>query len=77
MAEPLEMTWQERLTICAFASKSAEMLEDGLTAARHPTNMQQWQALAFEARKVLKRLDADNPTLLPLPHDGVSWKDRA
>lgn len=76
MSEPLEMTLQERLAILAFAGKSAEMLEAGGKDAAHPTNMAQWQALRTEAVKVLKRLDAAWPTLLPLPHDGVAWSER-
>jgi len=75
MTETLEMTLQERLAVLAFAGKSAELLVD-MDAMANPVNWAQLMALRLEAVKVLVRLDADWPTLLPLPHDGVSWKDR-
>jgi hypothetical protein len=72
----LEMTLQETMAVLSFASKSAEMLEDNLKAQTNPMNLTQWRALAEVVRPILKRLDTDNPAMLPLPHDGVGWKDR-
>jgi hypothetical protein len=76
MSTPLEMTPQETMALLSFAGKSAEMLEDSLKSALVEMNMIQWVALRKEAVKVLRRLDADWPAMLPLPHDGVGWKDR-
>jgi len=63
------------LVILSFASKSAEMLGQK-HPPYHPVDVEQWQALREDAEKVLARFDRDNPAMLPVPHDGVSWKDR-
>jgi hypothetical protein len=75
MSEPLEMTLQERMVILSFVSKSVEMLETPLPP-NNIANLQQWKALAEDAKKVLVKLDADWPAMLPLPHDGISWSER-
>lgn len=75
MSEPLEMTLQERMLVLSFTSKSVEMLEDS-ARLRNSVDMQQWQALAVEVKPILARLDKDWPTMLPLPHDGLSWSER-
>lgn len=66
---------QDLLLVLSFASKSAEMLEGDL-GNMNPVNLQQWLALSAQARRVLIEFDRANPTLLPLPHDGVAWADR-
>lgn len=76
MTEPLSMTLQETMAILSFAGKSAEMLENNLKAAAIEMNLTQWLALRREAVKVLRRLDADWPAMIPLPHDGVGWRER-
>ena len=75
MSEPLEMTVQERMLILSFVSKSVEMLESSLPPA-NIINLQQWQELASEVKPILARLDKEWPTMLPLPHDGLSWSKR-
>jgi hypothetical protein len=76
MSEPLEMTLQERMLVLSFVSKSVEMLEASLPP-ENIANLQQWQALAAEVKPILARLDEEWPTMLPLPHDGLSWSERS
>ena len=71
----LGTTIQEMLLIISFACKSAEMLEAPLPPPS-PANMTQWQELAKQVKPILARIDNENPSLLPLPHDGVAWADR-
>ena len=66
---------QDLLLVLSFASKSAEMLEGNLSDL-DLVNIRQWQALSEQVRKVLAEFDRANPTLLPLPHDGIAWADR-
>jgi len=75
MTEPLALSIQEKLVILSFASKSAEM-HGQKHPPYHPDDVEQRQALREDAEKVLARFDRDNPAMLPVPHDGVSWKDR-
>jgi len=75
MTEPLALSVQELLAILSFASKSAEMLGQK-NPPYNPVDLAQWKALAKEAEKILARFDRDNPAMLPLPHDGLAWKDR-
>lgn len=75
MSDVLEMNLPERMAILSFASKSAEMLSQK-TPPWHDVDIAQWKALATQAEKILARLDAEWPAMIPLPHDGVAWKDR-
>ena len=76
MNEPLEMTLQERMAVLSFASKSLELLETKNIPPKEQMDLVQWLALGRETHKVLARLDADWPAMLPLPHDGKDWAHR-
>ena len=40
-------------------------------------NEQQKAALAKQARQALAEIDADFPGMIPVPHDGVEWRNRS
>ena len=76
------VTNPEAMLLLAIASKAALVAEDlekyspdNPVLADHMERVQ-FIASAREARAVLARLDAEFPGLVPVPHDGVQWKDR-
>lgn len=74
--QPLEMTLQEKMALLSFASKSLEILEENQLPPANAMDLNQWVALGTQAHIILARLDKDNPAMLPLPHDGVSWSKK-
>lgn len=79
----IAMSVQETMTILAFASKACELkgrlkLESDKSQPLeyHAMDMAQFEALANQSVDILKRIDADYPGMLAVPHDGVPWKDR-
>ena len=74
------VTNPEAMLLLALASKSALMAEDmdnlSPDAPMDPVERVQFIASAKETRVILARLDTEFPGLVPVPHDGVQWKDR-
>lgn len=69
----------EAMLLVALASKAAlvaEDLDNAVPVLSNHMERVQFIALAREVRAVLARLDAEFPGLIPVPHDGVQWKDR-
>ena len=75
------------LALAAMASKACEFKDEfiaGMLASMDAPNARwgktretEQVAASIEATiAVLRKLDAEHPGLLPVPHDGVSWKDR-
>ncbi len=78
--DPL-ITNPEAMLLLALASKAAlvaEDLENSPDNPTFPTHMEraQFVATASEVRAILARLDKEWPGLIPVPHDGVTWKNR-
>lgn len=75
------ITNPEAMLLLALASKSAllaESLEEHPNSPAFPEYMEKVQfiAAAKETRVILTRLDKEFPGMVPVPHDGVQWKDR-
>ena len=79
--DPL-ITNPEAMLLLALASKAALVAEDlekySPDNPTFPTPMEraQFVATASEVRAILARLDKEWPGLIPVPHDGVTWKNR-
>lgn len=73
----LDMSSQQVLILIDLVSKACEheiiftkaLLPDEVLAA-------QFKYAAHEAKEVLGVIDASNSGLIPLPHDGIPWRDR-
>lgn len=62
-----------------IASKGAEFSDHmwtGLRQDQKTFEADQWRAAVKEATTVLAKIDREQPGLMPVPHDGVEWKDR-
>lgn len=65
----------EELTLIGLASKAALLAEnDGVFT--NAMERVQFVSAASNVRGILSRLDADWPGLVPVPTDGVAWKNR-
>lgn len=70
---------KELLSALAFISKTIEINEregEGMII-NHPLEVQHWNIMKEEMMQLLAEFDEKYPTLLPVPNDGVCWKDRA
>ncbi len=66
---------QDELKLIALASKAALVAEtNGIFD--NPVEQEQFIEAAKEVRPILARLDETQPGFIPVPHDGVPWKDR-
>jgi hypothetical protein len=75
----LDITLQELLTIIQLASKACEfewLCINGIEEVGRWEEAKQFKAACFEASMVLAEIDKANPGVIPVPHDGVQWKDR-
>lgn len=73
-----ELTAEQFLALTAVASKACEFEEafaTGLDDRGMFVEARQVRAILGNTRPILKQLDDDHPGFLPLPHDGVAWKD--
>ena len=67
---------QDELQLLALASHAALLAEnDG--AFTNDIERQQFVALANMIRSLLKKIDQEQPALIPIPHDGVAWAERS
>ena len=70
---------QDILLLIQIASKGAEFsshMWTGLMQDKKTFEADQWRAAVTDATSVLAKIDRKQPGLMPLPHDGVPWKDR-
>jgi hypothetical protein len=85
MTNKIELTVQQAMALIQVAASAAE--NNNLISLKKPKEMTDGQHLALvadmavkisNARGVLAELDVDEAIhpLLPLPRDGVRWKDR-
>ena len=66
---------QDELSLLALASHAALLAErEGVFA--NEVERQQFVALANSVRPLLAKIDEENPSLIPVPHDGVAWAER-
>lgn len=74
-----DLSPQTIMTLISVASKACEHREQFLKGL-HGSGMQfeasQVDAIILEASKLLAHLDEEYPSIVPVPHDGVQWKDR-
>jgi hypothetical protein len=64
------------LSLASKACEFEEQMANGLLSEQRDFEASQYRAAASSAKRVLSQLDRENPGLLPLPHDGVAWRDR-
>ena len=68
------------MTLIAMASKACEHMgafAHGLSVEGKEIEMRQIVAMLTPTIDALGKLDKEFPGMLPLPHDGRSWKERA
>ena len=65
----------EQLILLGLASKAVILSEQGCTFHNDVERLQ-FDAAAIQVRPILARVDEENPGVMPVPHDGVEWKDR-
>ena len=70
------ITLPETLVLLALASKAA-LLEEADGVFTNEMERLQFLAATRAVRPILAKVDAENPGLIAIPHDGVHWKDRA
>jgi len=69
---------KDLLSALAFISKTIEIDEregEGMVI-HHPVEIQHWGIMKSQMKGILAKFDEKYPTLLPVPNDGVCWKDR-
>lgn len=74
----IELETKEILSALAFISKTIEIHEregEGLKI-NHPLEIQHWDVMKADMKKLLAEFDEKYPSLLPVPNDGIAWKDR-
>jgi len=71
----IELTTQEVLTLIDFCSKAC-LLHTSKIAFDNPVEGLQFSAAQQAAVPILALLDERYPGVIPMPHDGVGWKDR-
>ena len=72
----IEITAQELLTLIGLCSKAC-LVPPNKIAFDDPMEGLQFIASQAQVIPILERLDEKYPSLIPVPHDGVPWKDRA
>jgi hypothetical protein len=71
----LGLTPQDLLTLLSLVSKACLIPENLPTSEDHFENAQ-FRAAVTQCVPILKRFDAENRSLLPVPHDGTPWSER-
>ena len=71
----IEISTQEIITLIGLCSKICVVHPHKIMFDR-PMEGEQFMAAQKQVRPILKRLDEEYPGLMPVPHDGVGWKDR-
>lgn len=70
---------QDIMNLIQVASKAAEFEDhmwSGLMQDRKNFEADQWRAAVRQAVLTLAKIDREQPGIMPVPHDGVEWKDR-
>ncbi len=73
-----DLETKEILSALAFVSKTIEVHEregEGMII-NHPLEVQHWSIMKDEMKGLLAKFDEKYPSLLPVPNDGIRWKDR-
>lgn len=74
----IELETKDLLSALAFVSKTIEINEregEGMII-KHPLEIQHWSVMQEDMKQLLAKFDEKFPSLLPVPNDGVCWKDR-
>lgn len=73
----IELTTQEIMTLIDLCSKVCVIRPHKIMFSS-PIKIKKEQFMAAQKQviPILKRLDEEYPGLMPVPHDGVEWKDR-
>jgi hypothetical protein len=74
----IELETKDLLSALAFISKTVEIHEragEGMII-KHPLEVQHWDTMKTDMKKLLAEFDEKYPSLLPVPNDGILWKDR-
>jgi len=70
----IELSTQEIMNLIQLCSKAC--LIDAHKITDNPIEVVQFGAAQNAVVPILARLDAEYPGLMPVPHDGVEWKNR-
>lgn len=73
------LTIQDIMVLIQIASKASEFENYMWTSMMQDSKQfeaDQWRAAVRAAILVLAKADREQPGLIPVPHDGVEWKDR-
>lgn len=70
-----EISKQDVLSLIALASKTCLLIEQDFKIESGMERMQ-LRAAADQVRPILAKIDKAFPGLIPIPHDGVTWKER-
>lgn len=68
------------LTLAAMASKACEHMEPfmgGLLHEGQDVVVKELLEMQNDCIQVLGKLDRQNPGMIPVPHDGMMWAERA
>lgn len=70
---------QDIMVLIQIASKASEFeryMQVGMMQDGRQFEADQWKAAVTAAVEVLAKIDREQPGIVPLPHDGIEWKDR-
>jgi len=74
----IKLEVKDLLSALAFISKTIEIDEregEGIVIG-NPLEAQHWGIMKSQMKGILAEFDEKYPSLLPVPNDGVCWKDR-
>ena len=71
----IELTTQEIMTLIQLCSKAC-LIKPTDVRVDNIMERTQFGAAQKQVVPILARLDNEYPGLMPVPHDGVEWKDR-
>lgn len=72
----IDLNTQEIMTLIGLCSKACLIDQLQITFGSHMEGIQ-FVAAQEQVVPILARLDEEYPGLMPVPHDGVEWKDRS
>jgi len=74
----IELSTQQAMILIQIASKACEFEKEFIKGlAPNIAVADQVSASINQATSVLGQLDEKYPGLIPLPHDGISWKEKS
>lgn len=71
----MELSVQEIMLLIDLVNKAC-LIEPTFATFQHPLEVRQFNAAKARCIELLARLDQEYPGMIPVPHDGISWKDR-